>query len=180
MMNHHVTALYKRRANRIEYRTMGHVTGGYAAANAAVTSTLWHAVPCCMRQVVNVNLWAGSAVRLAFCTLKLLIWTWTKCNTFKLKLQSLLMPWRLEFSALGRVTVHDLQNPHSLLFFILYSFQSVIHVTPATSQSKCSSICSLHTLTNLYSAPYLIQLLQVRSIYIYSNTPCTIGLAKKQ
>jgi hypothetical protein len=110
MMNHHVTALYKRRANRIEYHTMGHVTCSYTAANAAVSSTLWHAVPCCMRQVVNVNLWAGSAMRLALCTLRSLIWTWTKCNTFKFKLQSLLMPWRLEFSSLGCVTVHDLQN----------------------------------------------------------------------
>jgi len=55
-------------------------------------------------------------------------------------------------------------------FFILYSFQSVIHVTPATSQSKYSSICSLHTLTNLYSSPYLIQLLQVRFIYILQHS----------
>ena len=61
---------------------------------------------------------------------------------------------------------------------IIYSFQSVIHVTLATSQSKYSSICSLHILTNLYSSPYLIRSLQVRSIYIYSNTPCTIGLAR--
>jgi len=54
--------------------------------------------------------------------------------------------------------------------FILYSFQSVIHVTPATSQSKYSSIYSLHTLTNLYSSPYLTQLLQVRSIYILQHS----------
>jgi len=71
-------------------------------------------------------------------------------------------------------TTHQLDNPNLQeprknedgTSFILYSFESVIHVTPATSQSKYSSICSLHTLTNLYSSPYLIQLLQVRSIYI--------------
>ena len=64
--------------------------------------------------------------------------------------------------------VHTSSGAHSAsCFLFLYSFQSVINVTPATSQSKYSSICSLHTLTNLYSSPYLIQLLQVRSIYIY-------------
>jgi len=43
MMNHHVTALYNRRASRIECCTMGHIIGGYTAA---VLSTLWHAVQC--------------------------------------------------------------------------------------------------------------------------------------
>jgi hypothetical protein len=55
-------------------------------------------------------------------------------------------------------------------FLILYSFQSVIHVTLDTSQNKYNSIYSLHTLTNLYSSTYLIQSLKVRSIYIVRHS----------
>jgi len=114
-MNHHVTALYNRRANRIEYCTMGHVIGGCAAVSSTLACSLMLIRTSYMIQVVNVNLWAGSAVRWALYTPKSLLRTWTKCNTFKLKLQSLIMLWRLELSSLGHFIVHDLQNLTKLL-----------------------------------------------------------------